>query len=260
MAAPPITAPIRGAWYLGFDCATKTFAFSVGRVDLRRFVQDRSAFTALCTQLKAVKELMGRARLCLVAGDGNGAKNILDRVGPIADSLDASTQFIEIADGGVVDLCPGVADKDIPTIDRVRAVINYVDTRIRPTLSRLIPTGQPLNVVVEFQMGPNAPARVISCALLTLFASDNVFLIGPSIKNKVAFSEEGKYCYFAARYSNNYGANKAQVKHNFAEAERIFGTQIPPTAAAIRGHIADSFMQIIGYELFEQGENSTKRY
>jgi len=97
-------------------------------------------------------------------------------------------------------------------------------------------------------MGPNAKARAVAAALIALFAEEDVIIVGPTLKNKIATCEEGRYCYFAERYKTSYSANKAHAIYNFAKLEETFGTSISPTApASLRGHIADSFMQVIGY-------------
>jgi hypothetical protein len=96
-------------------------------------------------------------------------------------------------------------------------------------------------------MGPNARARAIAAALVALFANESVMFVGPSLKNRVCTGPTGQYANFAKKYSNSYGANKAHAIHNFAVIESVFGTRIPATPAALRGHIADSFMQILGH-------------
>lgn len=109
-------------------------------------------------------------------------------------------------------------------------------------------SGEEYRVIIEFQMGPNAPARVVATALMTLFASEDVCLVGPSLKNQVAIGPEGHYSRFAEKYAAAYGANKAHAIWNFGVIEAAFGSGIPAThPASLRGHIADSFMQVLGH-------------
>ena len=246
-AAAPAEAPAaaRPRWHLGFDCATKTFAFSLSRIDLEAFTAGRGRIR---TQARAILEVVRRAE-ALSHEDPVAAACLVDEVAPATAELDAETRdFVRIVDGETVDLFPGRADGDISTVERLRAVACYVANRIRPVVAASVPPGERLRVVVEFQMGPNARARAVAAALIALFAEEDVIIVGPTLKNKVATCEEGRYCYFAERYKTAYSANKAHASYNFARLEEVFGTGIPPTVpAALRGHIADSFMQVIGY-------------
>ena len=87
---------------------------------------------------------------------------------------------------------------------------------------------------------------MIFAALIAVFADYDVKLVNPSLKNKIHFSEEGKHKHFIKKYSQLYSANKAHTKYNFEQIERIFGTNIKKSTNTERGHIADSFMQILG--------------
>jgi hypothetical protein len=242
--APP-PAQIRPRWHLGFDCATKTFAFSLSRIDLDAHVAGRDRVRA---RTFAILEVARRAAE-IAPRDPDAAARLVREVAPAAAELDAETRgYVRIVDGETVDLFPGRADDDISTVERLRAVARYVAGRIRPAVAAAVPPGERLRIVVEFQMGPNARARAVSAALVALFAEEDVIIVGPTLKNKVAVCEEGRYCYFAERYGTSYAANKAHAKYNFARFEEVFGTGIPATRpASLRGHIADSFMQVIGY-------------
>ena len=75
------------------------------------------------------------------------------------------------------------------------------------------------------------------------------------------------YCYLNYDYKNDFivdldnvwkwlgFSNKAHAKYNFALVEELFGTKIPlTTPASLRGHIADSFMQVLGYLIYGPDE------
>lgn len=228
MAAPSGT----GRWFLSFDCATKTLAFSLCYVDLPRI---REGLPGFCRRLAALRELAARGELDCPRG--RGALAALD--------ADLSALF-RIAAGDTVDLFPGVADKDIPTVVRIRELARYVDRRIRPLLAG----ARPLRVLVEFQMGVNAPARAVAAALVALFADEDSALVGPALKNQVSFSPAGGYGAFAARYRKAYDANKAHAAFNFGTLEAAFGSGVDPgLPARLRGHVADSVMQVWGHLL-----------
>jgi hypothetical protein len=236
-------APAR--WYLGFDCATKTFAFSLSRVDLGAY---RAARAHIHKRVSAAREVLRRAE-AIMSADPARAAELLDAVAPGIEAADAETRsFIHLADGETVDLFPDRPDDSIATVERVRAVVRYVADRVRPSVRRAVPAGDPLQVVIEFQMGPNAPSRVVAAALVTLFAEEDVIIVGPSLKNKIATCEAGRYYRFAEKYRSSYYANKEHAKFNFAKIEEVFGTNIPLTRPpSLRGHIADSFMQVLGH-------------
>jgi hypothetical protein len=235
-------------WFLGFDCATKTFGFSLSRVDLAAAAAARER---LARSGRAAAELLRRAGDLAGAGDAAAAAGILDAAAASVEAADRESRgFVRLVDGETKDLFPGRPDKEISTVERLRAVARYVAGRIRPALERHVaPAGEGrAQIVIEYQMGQNSPARAVAAALIALFAEENVIIVGPSLKNKVATCEAGRYCYFAEKYATSYTANKAHAKFNFARLEELFGTEIPATVpASLRGHIADSFMQVIGH-------------
>ena len=235
MADSPGTGGVK--WFLGFDCATKTFAFSLSRIDLPGFAAARPSLERRLAAL--------RAALAAAARGGATVAQCAVLSAHIAAALAEVRSFVRIVDGETADLCPGRRDGDVGTVDRLRAVARYVAGRVRPALRAA--GGEPVRVLVEYQLGANARARAVAAALVALFADEDVFIVGPTLKNRVATGEAGRYCHFAARYASAYAANKAHAKFNFARFEEAFGTGIPPQAAGMRGHIADSFLQVIGH-------------
>lgn len=266
-AGPPKWARAPPKWYLSFDCATKTFAFCLCRLDLA----ECTGLARARLRLAAVRALMARAQAgrdaACAAGTIEEARALLEAASDAAAAAAeaASTlaaelgRVIQIADGGVADLVPGVPDRDIPTVARIQAVVRYVADVVRPALERCA-AGAPRRVVIEYQMGQNAPARVVAAALATLFADEDVTFVGPGLKNSLALCEEGRYSHFARRYKTNYDANKAHSAYNFLYAEKVFGTGVAPTTRALRGHIADSFMQVLGLLVNGPSEADSPQY
>jgi len=252
--------------YLSFDCATKTFAFCVCRVSPPIL----NSAPALRARLTAARALAARAAAAAAAGDAAAAERLAAAAAAAAAALDRETAAaVELVDGDVVDLAPGRADADVSTIERIQALAKYIAARVRPALAAALaqelalapPPSQsqsPL-IVIEYQMGPNARARAIAAALVAFFAAERVVIVGPSLKNRVSVSAEGQYGHFLQRYSNSYGANKAHALFNFAALERVFGSGIPPTPPARRGHIADSCMQVLGFVLHGADEKDAAR-
>ena len=88
---------------------------------------------------------------------------------------------------------------------------------------------------------------MVMTAIIATLANFNCIIVPPKLKNKIAVCESGRYYNFAQKYADPYVANKEHSKYNFAHIEKHFESRIPKSqTAAMRGHIADSFMQILG--------------
>lgn len=259
-AEPAVAAPASGAkWNLSFDCATRTFAFSLCRVDLAAAA---AATPAALAAVARAHSAVAAARVAGAAAGGESPDAALATVARASESLDAALaslagvaaelrSFLRLVDGETVDLLRR-PDREVTTVERLRAVARYTAARVAPAVRRHV--GQePLRVIVEFQMGPNARSRAVAAALIALFADNDVVIVGPALKNKVAACDAGKYCHFAARCTTSYAANKAHAKYNFRCFEEYFGSTIPATSLTLRGHIADSFMQVLGYLAYGKG-------
>lgn len=231
-------------WFLGFDCATATFAFSLARV-----VWPAPGATARAmARVRGAGEIIRRAQALCAAGDLDAAGALAAELTPILAAYERESRaVIRVVDGETANLCPGWANKDIPTVQRICSLVKYVSRRVLPAVAAHVTPPEPLRVLIEFQKEANVPARKIMYALVAVFADHDPIIVGPSLKNKIATCEEGKYCYFTPRYEKAYDANKAHAKFNFSHIERVFGSDIPASSASLRGHIADSFMQVIGH-------------
>uniref|UniRef100_A0A6C0I271 Uncharacterized protein n=1 Tax=viral metagenome TaxID=1070528 RepID=A0A6C0I271_9ZZZZ len=209
--------------YLSFDCATKTFAYSLSYVnlDISHILKD------------FIQDLQGE----------QGEQGIQSLVHKYYLKMKS---IIYLMDGAVVDFFPNIPDNKINTVDRIQKMSNYIKDTIIPKINDI----PDIEIFIEFQMGSNHKARMISSALIALFSKYKVRLINPSLKNKVYVTEEGKHKHFIKKYTNLYSANKEHAKYNFALIEDIFKSDIPHTKKAERGHIADSFMQVLGYLLY----------
>ena len=257
--------------YLSFDCATKTFAFSCGRIalpSLERLEQVRKASQQLAELAKRHADSSQPQSLRLVHEMSAALRRETDR-------------WFSVCDGDTVDLVPGRSNADIPMSERVRAVVRYVESHVRPAVEKMLsrksqvtaiapapeamtapaqeaataPAQEattalaPLKVFVEYQMGPNHKAQAVAVALLTLFAECDTVLVNPSLKNSVAVCAHGRYSNFASRYATSYGANKAHCAYNFARLEQAFPSGVAPALSkSLRGHIADSVMQVVAME------------
>ncbi len=230
-------------WFLGFDCATATFAFSLSCIAW----PTRGAVARALERVRAAGELLRRAAELADSAPIQAAA-ILAELAPVIANYDRETRaIVRIVDGETVSLCPGWADKQIPTVLRIQSMARYVARRVMPAIAVQIPPSETPQALIEFQKEANVPARKIMYGLIAVFAEHDPIIIGPSLKNKVATCEAGRYYNFAAQYAKAYDANKAHAKYNFNHLEQLFGSEIPQTSASLRGHIADSFMQVVGH-------------
>ena len=209
-------------YYLSFDCATKTFAYSLSYVNMDTI--------SIIENMKIFADSMYATE---VKPNFNNFKS----------------QIINLIDGEVIDFFPKIPDNKIDNVERIKKISNYVKEVIFPKIKDIKIDN--IEIFIEFQMGSNHKARMISSALIALFSSYVVRLIHPSLKNKVYTCEDGKHKHFIKKYSNLYTANKEHSKYNFFIIEKIFSSSIPSTNKNDRGHIADSFMQVLGYLLYK---------
>lgn len=217
--------------YIGFDCATKTFAFSVSEIKLdynfrEEFVSVVSKFIKnylsipLTVDIKMIRLLISVYNIFI-----NDLKS-----------------FIKIIDGAVVDLIPGVPDAECDHVDRVKALNIFCKNRVMKYLT-------PESIIIVENQMDNIRSNIIANALVAIFIESDVKVIDAKYKNKIKTCPDGDISVFRAKYVKTYDANKAHAKFNFDVIEKTFGTSISKTTAAARGHIADSFMQCLAYAI-----------
>lgn len=209
------------SWYLGFDCATKTFAFSLSYIDTALFNVDVAC--EIATLVKMQDKVLPE-HYSLVT---NKALQYIEKI----------RNYIIIEDGETVDLVPDKKDigNEITTIERVKALTKYVKTRI--------PTRENMVVIIENQMGEKA--NLISAALISLYADYEIIMVSPVLKNSLCFSNESRYSNFSSKYSTSYLANKAHAVALFKDIKKIFVCKIKDD----KSHVADSFLQVYAYLL-----------
>lgn len=109
----------------------------------------------------------------------------------------------------------------------------------------------PTHVLVEYQMSANDKSRCVSQQILYHYAGleSQLYLVGPTLKNKVAFSEDLDYGTFISKYASKYTANKNHTKANFLHWLKIYNklTLIKDIKKKNIDDAADAFMQIIGW-------------
>lgn len=201
-------------WYLGFDCATKTFAFSLSLIDTTLFNGD---LVREMNKLLAMKDKVKPEHRELIS---NKIKEYITRV----------KNSIIIEDGETVDLIPGKNDDETTQVERIKALTTYVKTRI--------PVKENMIVMIENQMGERA--NMIASALISLYADYEIVMVSPAIKNSIFFNDETRYGKFSQKYKSSYYANKVHACALFQEVKKMFTCKIKDE----QSHVADSFLQI----------------
>lgn len=216
-------------YYLSFDCATKTFAYVLVKIN-----------TSYC-----LKDIISKINIILNSINNfeeNKKKELIEKFN------ERFNDVITIISSDCVDLIPNKNNKDINTVERVKIVTKYVNENIFPLLKDI--NNDLLSILIEFQMSHNTQSKIVSIILITLFSNyDKIILIKPTLKNKISLNDEGKYSNFISKYKNNYTANKKHVLYNFKLFEYIFNKNIN-MRDKLKENIADSFMQILGYIIF----------
>jgi len=209
-------------YYLSFDCATKTFAYVLVKINL----------TYLFLNFSEIKQVLDIAK-----SDPNKYQGLIEKI------TDITSTTIQIIHADCIDLFPNVPDKDIDTVTRIKTMTTYVKTHIYPLLSNI--DNNAIDIVIEFQMSYNTQSKIISIGLISLFTDYSTYLVNPSLKNKVHLSNDSKHNHFINKYKSNYTANKAHALHNFKLFEETFD-QTTTLPNSLKGHVADAFLQILG--------------
>lgn len=221
-------------WYLSFDCATKTFGFILVKINLKYLFNDTTEVKLILKQLEIKLKQEGYS------------KEIED----IINKINIKTkETIMITAYDCVNLIPNIANKDISTITRIKALSLFIKNNIYPLINNISP--DQLHILIEFQMSYNTQSKAVAIALIALFSDYDVHLVSPTLKNKLYFTEQLKYCYFMEKYNNSYTANKNHALYNLLEFEKMYDQPIN-LSNKLKGHVADAFMQILGYIIFNK--------
>lgn len=210
-------------YFLSFDCATKTFAFILLKINFKYLFIDHmllKEFLLFIIQSKTYEQHIDNI-------------NKLDNI---------TKNAITCLKYDCVDLFPDKENKNIKTIERIKIMINYVKKNIFPCIINI--EHDSLNIVIEFQMSFNTQSKIISIALITLFNDYKIYLVYPSLKNKIFFHNSLQHNLFLEKYTN-YVANKKHTIENFKYFIKTHDITIFISDRKI-GHIADAFMQVFG--------------
>lgn len=121
----------------------------------------------------------------------------------------------------VVDLIPGEKVSDTDIIYRSRKLHKYLNLTLDPIIANLGVPNSDLLFLLEYQMNANIKSNAVANQIIYHFSKystdiENIKLIGPSLKNKVAVGDHtSHYSNFVEKYKTLYASNKNHAKHNF---------------------------------------------
>ncbi len=233
-------------WFLSFDCATKSFAYSLVEILLDEVGECRAKLATCKERLLAICEELRKAR-----GSESGTTATLAALAKEVAALDAQTRrLVRVAAGETVDLFPGRKDGDIRTPERLKAVARFVEDRVKPLAARLAGGADRFDVAIEFQMGANARTRAVAAGLVALFFRNRTFFVGPSLKGRICLGPGLHHGDFCEKYASSYTASKKHALANFKKLETMFCSELPTMSDDKKGHIADSVLQVLAHQRY----------
>lgn len=208
---------------IGIDVATKSLAISIIKYKSNKIVQEE--MNLAIENYKSYKKTFINNKSC--KNPDESLNNLLKKYQELLECTNSLLCPIEILFVDVKDLIPDKKLKDTNILERTNNLRDYLND-IDKKISELNIPIKNLDILIEYQMGPNDKSRVISSQLLyhfSKYSSANIELVGPSLKNSIFFknNEESHYSKFLEKYSTNYSANKAHSKYLFLELLKNIG-------------------------------------
>lgn len=229
--------------FISFDIATKSLAFCIVKVpeNITKSYSELKSEYVYCEQQIA--------DLLKLSGENTCTEQEVLVLKQRTDSLsNALREFVVIYDADVVNLIPDKKDKDISEVERIKALVNYFNTKLVTVINKLGLTSETLTVLIEHQMAPNTKARAIASALIAMFADYEVYIVKPVLKNRINLSNDDHWINFVKKYKTLYTANKKHAIHNFEILSKDFTfLREEPFKKTEISHVSDAFMQVLGY-------------
>lgn len=209
---------------IGIDVATKSLAISIIKYKSNKIVQEE--MNLAIENYKSYKKTL-KKQINDSSFNNESVNNLLKKYQELLECINSLLCPIEILFVDVKDLIPDKKLKDTNILERTNNLRDYLND-IDKKISELNIPIKNLDILIEYQMGPNDKSRVISSQLLyhfSKYSSANIELVGPSLKNSIFFknNEESHYSKFLEKYSTNYSANKAHSKYLFLELLKNIG-------------------------------------
>ena len=182
-------------YYLSFDVATKSLAFSFIRYNINWKKDINIEYSKLeNNEINAIQ--------------------FLENVNVI---LNNSLQYLY---GNVIDLIPGKKIKDVNIFEKSKYLkehLNKINNNICEILniSNLEIIKDELQILIEYQMSHNYNSNAIYNQIIYEYTPLKIDKVIPTCKNKIYLHNNLIYQNFIEKYANNYTANKNHTKANF---------------------------------------------
>lgn len=246
-------------YYLSWDCATKSLAYAY--VGINTNINDEL--------YEHYKIIMGESYKCKmsslltteydkVTAKINGMIQTMDRLEEIkawyAQLRHILTNFINIIDLNVIDLAPGINNKDIPDHKRIlllKQYLNSLDDKFG-TIDKVLIEHQPTKIGAGRKT--NVPSSIVSHCICYHYSKYNPQFVNPTLKNKVYFADNLKLT--SVGKTVNYATRKLHSKLNLLYyLKKTDRTQLLsgiPTKNY--DDAADAFMQILGHIMYSNDQ------
>jgi hypothetical protein len=165
---------------------------------------------------------------------------------------------IQIKSLDVVDLIPHSKVSECDIIDISNALFLYMNNYINNLIKENW-FDDSINILIEYQMGPNHKSGNIQIQLIYHFLNflpkKNIHLVHPSLKNKLYFSNitESYYSYHRNKYKKKYTSNKSHTKYLFLNWLNAYGQNNKINIINKKNYsdIADAFCQAVSWNLLK---------
>ena len=247
---------------LGFDCANKSLGVTIAMFN-KQYKDDINKYILKkITQIKNKKILNTTHPIQIDLSKVNPLLNAKNNINYTfnRENIDNSRGIIiklnkkidnslNIVYVNVFDLIPNIKIKDSTLLDRtisLKKILNNLDDIINTYNDKLE------LVLIEYQMNLNDKSRDISGKIMYHYCNNitnNIKLIGPSLKQKISFNEKLHYNHYIQRYNSLYRANKKHSADNFLHWINLFNKNdlIKHIKNKNIDDAADSFIMIYAY-------------
>lgn len=224
-------------YYLSWDCATKTLAYALIKIDMSTIekikVQRKKNAKSQTTE---VNEPIANDKLVIKINE---------------KTIKLLKSSIDIIDINCINLLPDITNDKITDIQRISALKNFLTNFKLPV--------EPDVVLIEHQPAlfgdykTNIASSMISHCLVYHYANYDVHLVSPKKKNNVSFLDELSYTNIldqekekrTSSSAARYCARKIHSTKNLLYFVEATNQKLPDINK--KDDIADAFMQILGY-------------
>lgn len=197
--------------------------------------------------------------VCYASINKNTYAPLMEAIQNSKDNKELYLDYVQIHFVKVFDITSGKKFDTVQKSILLKTQLQELDAQIKTESDKLNRTygvsksDEPYSqVLIEYQMSVNDKSRAVSQQLVYHYCDKaNVYLVGPTLKNKIDLSADRSLSYgdFIAKYSSKYIANKNHTKQNFLHY--LYKTELSDIINPIKkknyDDIADSFAQIIGF-------------